>query len=125
MFIPTAIDAGNDSLKALFNGFENKLYIPNVVKEMEFRQVIELGDDPLKELHIHITSSALQKSGTYAVGAAGLGREVTDSLRPPTFTRMTSSTFINARVLSGEMPLTRGRVLDECVCHGQVVDDAG
>ncbi|HDR7784913.1 ParM/StbA family protein [Bacillus cereus] len=68
MLITAAIDAGNDALKALFNGFENKLYIPNVVKEMESRQVIELGDNPLKELHVHITSSALKKSATYAVG---------------------------------------------------------
>ncbi|EOQ04518.1 ParM/StbA family protein [Bacillus cereus] len=68
MLIKAAIDAGNDAVKAYFDSFANTVYIPNVVKEMEERQVIELGENPLDELHVHITSSALKKHATYAVG---------------------------------------------------------
>lgn len=127
MFIPTAIDAGNDSLKALFNNFENKLYIPNVVKEMEFRQVIELGDDPLKELHVHITSSALQKSGTYAVGALA-AKEKQSSQVPSTDLKSESDQTIilmltalayeaalnsNSHLIDAEFLLSTGLPVDE------------
>lgn len=68
MLMKAAIDAGNDALKAYFDSLANTVYIPNVVKEMDERQVIELGEEPLNELHVHITSTALKKNATYAVG---------------------------------------------------------
>ncbi|MGR5963157.1 hypothetical protein ACT7DN_30445 [Bacillus paranthracis] len=70
MFLTASVDAGNDALKAYIGGLEeeNKVYIPNVVKKMEDRPILSLGDDPLAELHLRITSSAINISGTYAVG---------------------------------------------------------
>ncbi|MEB9692550.1 hypothetical protein P4J63_31935, partial [Bacillus cereus] len=66
MFLTASVDAGNDALKAYIGGLEeeNKVYIPNVVKKMEDRPILSLGDDPLSELHLRITSSAIDISGT-------------------------------------------------------------
>ncbi|PFW65269.1 ParM/StbA family protein [Bacillus sp. AFS075034] len=70
MFYTASVDAGNDALKAYIGGLgeDNKVYIPNVIKKMDERQILSLGDDPLAELHVRITSSAIDTSGTYAVG---------------------------------------------------------
>lgn len=71
MFLTASVDAGNDALKAFIGGLEesNKVYIPNIIKKMDDRPILSLGDDPLSELHLRITSSAINISGTYAVGA--------------------------------------------------------
>ncbi|WP_426981359.1 ParM/StbA family protein [Bacillus pseudomycoides] len=64
-----AVDIGNDALKGFFNGLENKIYIPNVIKEVEERTVVEYEKNILDGLHVEITSSALQtKGGKYVVG---------------------------------------------------------
>lgn len=66
-----SIDIGNDALKGFFNGLntENKVYIPNIIAEIEERTIVEYEKKVLNGLHVEITSSALQtKGGKYVVG---------------------------------------------------------
>ncbi|GAB6483179.1 ParM/StbA family protein [Bacillus tropicus] len=66
-----SIDIGNDALKGFFNGLnaENKVYIPNIIAEVEERTIVEYEKKILNGLHVEITSSALQtKGGKYVVG---------------------------------------------------------
>ncbi|CUB08941.1 hypothetical protein BN2127_JRS1_00725 [Bacillus cereus] len=66
-----SIDIGNDALKGFFNGLnaENKVYIPNIIAEVEKRPIVEYEKKILNGLHVEITSSALQtKGGKYVVG---------------------------------------------------------
>lgn len=65
-----AIDAGFDGLKSIFGGLNGeKFYIPNVVVKMDRKESLGSGEgDPLKELHVKVTSDQLKESGTYAVG---------------------------------------------------------
>jgi len=65
-----SLDGGNDSLKGFIGGLseEHRVYIPNVVKRMDSRSMLSDDNDPIEELHVRITSSALKESATYAVG---------------------------------------------------------
>lgn len=66
-----SIDIGNDALKGFFNGLnsENKVYIPNIIAEVDERPIVEYEKKILNGLHVEITSSALQtKGGKYVVG---------------------------------------------------------
>ncbi|RLQ94043.1 ParM/StbA family protein [Falsibacillus albus] len=70
----TAIDVGNDCVKAIFGKFDHELYIPNVIaRDTEDRPVIgieELNDkDPLDGIHIRVHSPALKENNViYRVG---------------------------------------------------------
>lgn len=70
----TAIDVGNDCVKALFGNLDYELYIPNVIaRDTEDRPVIgieELNDkDPLNGIHIRVHSPALKENNViYRVG---------------------------------------------------------
>lgn len=65
-----AIDAGFDALKGIFGGLNGKkIYIPNVVLKMDRDELLNADDgDPIKELHVKVTSDSLKESGVYAVG---------------------------------------------------------
>ena len=64
-----AIDAGFDALKGYFGGLNGRfVYIPNVVMELERHESLATNTNVLDELHVKVTSSALKKGGTYAVG---------------------------------------------------------
>ena len=66
-----AIDSGFDALKGYFGGFQTRVYIPNVIKELDRTESLGLGEgDPLEELHVRVTSDTLKsKNNTcYAVG---------------------------------------------------------
>ncbi|MFF3024404.1 hypothetical protein ACFVRR_17395 [Gottfriedia sp. NPDC057948] len=65
-----SLDAGNDSLKGFIGGLseENRIYIPNVIKRMDSRSMLSDENEPIEELHVHVTSRALKESAIYAVG---------------------------------------------------------
>ncbi|MCM3162519.1 ParM/StbA family protein [Metabacillus litoralis] len=70
----TAVDVGNDCVKALFGKLDYELYIPNVIaRDTEDRPVIgieELNDkDPLDGIHVRVHSPALKENNAiYRVG---------------------------------------------------------
>ncbi|MFD2215254.1 hypothetical protein [Metabacillus endolithicus] len=70
----TAVDVGNDCVKALFGKVDYELYIPNVIaRDTEDRPVIgieELNDkDPLDGIHVRVHSPALKENNAiYRVG---------------------------------------------------------
>jgi plasmid segregation protein ParM len=70
----TAIDVGNDCVKALFGKPAVELYIPNVIaRDTEDRPVIGIEDlnekDPLDGIHIRVHSPALKENNViYRVG---------------------------------------------------------
>ncbi|WP_442597105.1 Alp7A family actin-like protein [Neobacillus sp. D3-1R] len=70
----TAIDVGNDCVKALFGKPAYELYIPNVIaRDTEDRPVIGIEDlndkDPLDGIHIRVHSPALKENNViYRVG---------------------------------------------------------
>lgn len=70
----TAIDVGNDCVKALFGKPAHELYIPNVVaRDTEDRPIIGIEDlnekDPLDGIHIRVHSPALKENNViYRVG---------------------------------------------------------
>ncbi|MCM3411700.1 ParM/StbA family protein [Metabacillus litoralis] len=70
----TAVDVGNDCVKALFGKVDYELYIPNVIaRDTEDRPVIgieELNDkDPLDGIHVRVHSPALKDNNAiYRVG---------------------------------------------------------
>lgn len=78
-----SIDIGNDALKGYLGNLESTIYIPNVIAQVENREIIEMEKDPLSGLHVEITSSALkQKSGYYAVGKLAAKYPNNDELTP-------------------------------------------
>lgn len=70
----TAVDVGNDCIKAIFGKSDYELYIPNVIaRDTEDRPVIgieELNDkNPLDGLHVRVHSPALNENNViYRVG---------------------------------------------------------
>lgn len=70
----TAIDVGNDCVKALFGKPAHELYIPNVIaRDTEDRPVIGIEDlndkDPIDGIHIRVHSPALKENNViYRVG---------------------------------------------------------
>jgi plasmid segregation protein ParM len=70
----TAIDVGNDCVKAIFGKSDFELYIPNVIaRDTEDRPVIGIEDlndkDPLDGIHIRVHSPALKDNNViYRVG---------------------------------------------------------
>ncbi|HYK73763.1 MAG TPA: ParM/StbA family protein [Pseudoneobacillus sp.] len=70
----TAIDVGNDCVKALFGKPAYELYIPNVIaRDTEDRPVIGIEDlndkDPIDGIHIRVHSPALKENNViYRVG---------------------------------------------------------
>jgi plasmid segregation protein ParM len=70
----TAIDVGNDCVKALFGKPKHELYIPNVIaRDTEDRPVIGIEDlndkNPLDGIHIRVHSPALKENNLiYRVG---------------------------------------------------------
>jgi plasmid segregation protein ParM len=77
-----SVDIGNDALKGIFGGFNEKLYIPNVVaKEEEDRKIIELEKDTLNGLHVKISSPSLSnETGIYVVGNLATGYDHNDRM---------------------------------------------
>jgi len=73
MFRIGAIDSGFDALKGYIGGVkeENKVYIPNVIKELNRDESLGSGEGAaIDELHVRVTSDALttKNNTSYAVG---------------------------------------------------------
>lgn len=70
----TAVDVGNDSIKAIFGKLDSELNIPNVIaRDVEDRPVIGIEEldskDPLEGIHIRVHSPALKENNAiYRVG---------------------------------------------------------
>jgi plasmid segregation protein ParM len=95
MIRTAAIDAGNDGLKAIFEGLStNPLLIPNVVTAMEERSMIDDSNAPLEELHVRITSGALKQSGAYAVGNLAAKSSENEHISPKQFKSDNDQTLI-------------------------------
>lgn len=78
-----SIDIGNDAVKGFLGDLETRLYIPNVIAQVEDREIVEMEKNPLNALHVEITSSALKnKNGCYAVGKLASKYPNNDELTP-------------------------------------------
>lgn len=78
-----SIDIGNDTVKGYLGSLKNTIYIPNVIAELNSRDIVEMEKDPLNALHVEITSSSLKnKSGRYAVGQLAAKYPNNDELTP-------------------------------------------
>ncbi|MFJ7747507.1 hypothetical protein [Peribacillus sp. NPDC097295] len=78
-----SIDIGNDAVKGFLGDLETRLYIPNVIAQVEDREIVEMEKNPLNALHLEITSSALKnKNGSYAVGKLASKYPNNDELTP-------------------------------------------
>ncbi|MBE7901107.1 ParM/StbA family protein (plasmid) [Paenibacillus polymyxa] len=78
-----AADIGNDAVKAYLNGLTVELTIPNVVVDLEDRDIIDMEKDPLDALHVEITSTALKNNKRkVAVGNLATKYSNNDELTP-------------------------------------------
>lgn len=55
-----SVDVGNDAVKGFLGSIENRVYIPNVIAEVQDREIVEMEKNILNGLHVEITSSALK-----------------------------------------------------------------
>ncbi|MBK5446693.1 MULTISPECIES: ParM/StbA family protein [Peribacillus] len=78
-----SIDIGNDAVKGFLGDLETRLYIPNVIANVQDREIVEMEKNPLNALHVEITSSALKnKNGSFAVGKLASKYPNNDELTP-------------------------------------------
>ncbi|MBH0159096.1 ParM/StbA family protein [Fictibacillus sp. 5RED26] len=135
MIRTAAIDAGNDSLKAIFGDIKAKpLIIPNVVSKLQERKTVDDTNDPLDELHVKITSSALKTSGTYAVGNLAAKRTDNEHIRSNAFKSENDQTIIlmltalaidaaknnlKDKIVNVKYVLSTGLPVDEAKIEGQ------
>jgi plasmid segregation protein ParM len=78
-----SVDVGNDAVKGFLGSIENRVYIPNVIAEVQDREIVEMEKNILNGLHVEITSSALKnKNGSFAVGKLASKYPNNDELTP-------------------------------------------
>ncbi|ASV70142.1 MULTISPECIES: ParM/StbA family protein [Cytobacillus] len=78
-----SIDIGNDAVKGFLGDFDTRIYIPNVIAEVQDREIVEMEKNVLSALHVEITSSALKKkNGSFSVGKLASKYPNNDELTP-------------------------------------------
>lgn len=78
-----SVDIGNDAVKAYFGSLNQPVYIPNVVVDLQDRDIIDMEKNPLDALHVEITSTALKNSKRrVAVGKLATKFPNNDELTP-------------------------------------------
>lgn len=78
-----SIDIGNDAVKGFLGDLTNRIYIPNVIANVQDREIVEMEKNSLHALHVEITSSALKsKNGSFAVGKLASKYPNNDELTP-------------------------------------------
>ncbi|MFE8701010.1 hypothetical protein ACFYKX_10310 [Cytobacillus sp. FJAT-54145] len=77
-----SVDIGNDSIKAFLGvGYNARVLLPNVISEVESRDIVDYEKEVLQGLHVQINSGALKNGkGSYAVGVLATKYKSNDEL---------------------------------------------